>query len=441
LGSYKTGMHVYFPGVVLTVDTSSDCHLSYEPLGKTVTLSLLHYVQPWCPPVAYPTEHLALLTRTRAHLRRELLLEFSSKEMPEESTPSPTASGPSSIPLPLPSSDFLLPSDSPTLLPTLSRDDITRLVHHAGSSLPPIRPCDRANGSDTKTYWTAEELHRALGCRCFRNYKHILQTSLNGKWIDGGEFPLALGSYATIPKAKHGRTIDRTCYRFLDIVHMDIAFSDCISVGGGCYALVLVDRATCYTGVYGMKDLSSDSILSALNFKADTGSYACCFRSDCDAELFGKRIWDHLINNNSNIVAAAAGHQSANGLVESHWKTMVHMSRAYLTEKQMPCSFWFFSIVHSVRMMNAIPGKLHGKLVSPFLLVHGVGHDKHTWFPLFLVCYFHHDKDWAVACLHNQAHTMDGIAVGRSPTSNALLVYNPWTKQYYEPDSYRFDSY
>ncbi len=36
---------------------------------------------------------------------------------------------------------------------------------------------------------------------------------------------------------------------------------------------------------------------------------------------------------------------------------------------------------------------------------------------------------------------MDGIVIGRSPTSNALLVYNPQNKQYYEPDSYRLDSY
>jgi hypothetical protein len=48
LGRYETGMRVYFPGMVLTVDTTSDCHLSYEPLGKTVALSSLHYVQPWC---------------------------------------------------------------------------------------------------------------------------------------------------------------------------------------------------------------------------------------------------------------------------------------------------------------------------------------------------------------------------------------------------------
>jgi hypothetical protein len=39
VGSYETGLHVYFPGMVLTVDTSSDCHLAYKPLGKTAPLS------------------------------------------------------------------------------------------------------------------------------------------------------------------------------------------------------------------------------------------------------------------------------------------------------------------------------------------------------------------------------------------------------------------
>jgi hypothetical protein len=34
---------------------------------------------------------------------------------------------------------------------------------------------------------------------------------------------------------------------------------------------------------------------------------------------------------------------------------------------------------------------------------------------------------------------MDGIAISRSPTSNAMLVYSPRTKRYYELDSYRLD--
>ena len=91
---------------------------------------------------------------------------------------------------------------------------------------------------------------------------------------------------------------------------MDIAFGDCVSVGGFRYALILIDRATRYYWVYGLKDLSADSILSALcNFKADAGSYARCFRLDCDAKLFGKRIRDHLVNYNSRVAAAPAGRQ------------------------------------------------------------------------------------------------------------------------------------
>jgi hypothetical protein len=36
---------------------------------------------------------------------------------------------------------------------------------------------------------------------------------------------------------------------------------------------------------------------------------------------------------------------------------------------------------------------------------------------------------------------MDGIVIGRSPNSNALLVYNPQNKQFYDPDSYPIDPY
>ncbi len=93
------------------------------------------------------------------------------------------------------------------------------------------------------------------------------------------------------------------------------------------------------------------------------------------------------------VVAAPAKRQSSNGLVESHWKIMDHMARAYLTERQMPRAFWFYAIVHSARKMNAIPGKIHGHISSPFLLIHGVGHDERTWIPLFSICYFHHKKD------------------------------------------------
>ena len=75
---------------------------------------------------------------------------------------------------------------------------------------------------------------------------------------------------------------------------------------------------------------------------------------------------------------------------------MVHMAHAYLTEKQMLRTFWFFAITHAARMMNVIPCKVHDQLASPFLLDHGVGHDERTWIPLFSLCFFHQDKDGPV---------------------------------------------
>ncbi len=163
---------------------------------------------------------------------------------------------------------------------------------------------------------------------------------------------------------------------------MDIAFGDYLLISGFRYALIFVDQATRYNWTFGLKTLTLDSILSALRlFWASALSLALCFYSDGDVELFGTAISEYLMDNNLKVVAAPAKHQSSNGLIESHWKTMVRMGCAYLTEKQMSWLYWFHAITHAARMMNAIPGKHSGHFTSPFLLVHGVGHDERTWIP------------------------------------------------------------
>jgi hypothetical protein len=101
-----------------------------------------------------------------------------------------------------------------------------------------------------------------------------------------------------------------------------------------------------------------------------------CFYSDCDTKLFGTTISNYLIGDGSKVEAAPAKHQSSNGPVESYWKVMVHMDWAYLTEKQIPQTLWFYAISYVACTMNTIPGQLNGHLASPFLLVHDIGHDK-----------------------------------------------------------------
>ena len=317
VGSYNTGMHVYFPRVVLSVDTSTGCHLSYEPLSKSAPLSTLHYVQPRCPPTIYQDKGSAFWAKTDSS--EPVLIEDDCATVVRMNPPAPVVIEPmptlpsfhsivpkrASLPKVHPFSaddiatitqhlkllsDHLCriaasssldssPQDSgpvaPKLLSSLSPDKVVRLVHRPGSLLPPVCPCNRSNVLDSKTHWTSEELHCALGCRRFRNYKHFLQTSLDGKWINGGELPLLLGAYTTIPKAPHGSAINCEQSFFLNIVHVDIAFGDCVLVGGFQSSLIFFDRVTRYNWVFGLKDLSKESILSAFRiFREDAGSYA-----------------------------------------------------------------------------------------------------------------------------------------------------------------------
>jgi hypothetical protein len=202
--------------------------------------------------------------------------------------------------------------------------------------------------------------------------------------MDGGEFPASLGSYAMIPKSNSGGPIGCCKYKYLDVVHMDIAFGNCLTVEGSRYALILVDRATWYNWAFGLKNLLLDAILVAIRlFCAAAGSLVKCFLCDCDLKLFGTAISKYLIDSDSKVVAAPAKRQLSNYLVKSHWKIVVHMGCAYLMEKQMPWTFWFYAIVRLARMMNAIPGTYSGHLASPVLHFHGVGHNERTWIPLF----------------------------------------------------------
>ena len=256
VGSNDTGMHVYFPGVVLSVNNSTNCHLSYKPLGKLAPFSILQYVQPRCALATYPTESLAFRAGSGPIQSPATPLPCAPTVIEDDVSTNglcapPLLPGPagtaetSTFISPVPNqppanpksfstddiasikqhlqglSDKLaglqppppssqVPSNSPPslLLSMLSRDEVMRLVHRPGSKLPQICPCNCANKSNTKMHWTSEELHQALGCWRFRNYKHIIQAILDGHWVNGGKFPMSLGAYTTIPKAPCGGAID-----------------------------------------------------------------------------------------------------------------------------------------------------------------------------------------------------------------------------------------
>jgi hypothetical protein len=115
------------------------------------------------------------------------------------------------------------------------------------------------------------------------------------------------------------------------------------------------------------------------------------------------------------------------------------MARSYISEKQMGREYWFFAIKTAAHMLNQVPGRMGRKLTSPFELVYGVKPDAKTWFEPFSIGYFPVESKSGEAASASQAQTMDGIAVGRDDKSNTIVFYNPITRSYYSPPSFKID--
>jgi hypothetical protein len=129
-------------------------------------------------------------------------------------------------------------------------------------------------------------------------------------------------------------------------------YGDGLSLGGFKYGLLLVDVATRYCWIYGLQTLSSKEIVSRFEqFVVDADGLPKTFHTDFDKKLIGGDAQRWMISQKIRLVAANASRQSSNGLVERTWQSIVRMSRAFVTEKQMGREFWFYAVQHSVMIL------------------------------------------------------------------------------------------
>ena len=110
-----------------------------------------------------------------------------------------------------------------------------------------------------------------------------------------------------------------------------------------------------------------------------------------------------------------------NGLSEHTWRTLVQISRAYITEK---ASWQIILVLHGLSFSNyAQPssGKFRPKNCHTFELVHNAKPDSKTWFELFSIGYFNHHIGNTEIISKLQSHTLDLIAVDRDDKSNYII--------------------
>ena len=146
---------------------------------------------------------------------------------------------------------------------------------------------------------------------------------------------------------------------FFEVAHMDIAYGDTVAPGGIKFALVVVDRKTHYNFIFPLTECKSTTIINTLRkLKVTAGKLSRTLYMDFDPKLLSAKITTWYNSQNDIILAAPPKQQHQNGLVKRTWQTLSTMARAFINDKQMLRSYWYWAAKHASHVQNIFPIKL-----------------------------------------------------------------------------------
>jgi dUTPase len=250
------------------------------------------------------------------------------------------------------------------------------------------------------------------------------------------------GETATMHSSRRNTTPLSPPSSYSDVWHLDIGYGPCTAIGGICYTLLAVDKSTRYKFIYGLKNLKSSLLQAIQQFVLDCGVPPKQLRTDFDHKLMGGLVAAFLRSQNIPIQASPPYRQHQNGLVESHWQSVVSMARSWLTSSLLPSKYWFFAVKRASEVCNLLPTNHLSTVTTPFELVHRKKVDYRLLFPMFSTAYIKYRR--ADGSVKNKwsTHSLKCIAVGTCRDSDGLLFYHPPSKQVLTcGDGHRFDTF
>ena len=90
------------------------------------------------------------------------------------------------------------------------------------------------------------------------------------------------------------------------------------------------------------------------------------------------------------------------GLSKSKWTSRKDVDKSPVNDSLLTHrltnnqGYWYYAIYHYTRILNVCPVKLSCQLITPHELVNGVKPYSRSWFTIFSVGHFYHQKDGAV---------------------------------------------
>ena len=102
-----------------------------------------------------------------------------------------------------------------------------------------------------------------------------------------------------------------------------------------------------------LKICKCGSITLALQkLKTMTGKLSTRSFTAFDQKILCEAVASFCADNNSLMLAVPSDQLYQNGLVERAWKTISEMAWSYITDKQMPRSYWYWDIRYTSCVHN-----------------------------------------------------------------------------------------
>jgi hypothetical protein len=360
---------------------------------------------------------------------------------------------------------FLRPGHLPTSssLATLSTTNIDNSTNSTKMNHPPIDlskhtstppfpgtprtrlPVDSVNAALPKLVtMSRQSFLQSIGFRKpDKILKHMHELASNPISISRDSSPrIDPGEVATMASSRRNTSPSAPPANYSDVWHLDIGFGPCTAIGGIRYTLLAVDKHSRYKLVYGLSNLTTSLLKAIQQFITDCGVPPKLIRTDFDHKIMGGKVAAFLKSHQIPVEAAPPYRQHQNGLVESHWQTVVDMARNWITSSLLPSKYWYFAIKRACEVCNLLPTHHLSHISTPFTLVHKRKVDYRLLFPMFSTAFIKYRR-------HGGAHTskwapqsLKCIAVGTCSKSNGLLFYHPPSKQVITcGDGYKFDSF
>lgn len=219
--------------------------------------------------------------------------------------------------------------------------------------------------------------------------------------------------------------------------------------------LLLIDYATDYAWMCGLKDTSGLSMSTALQqFFIDAGGVPRIIQCDFDKHFLGSAVAKLCCVQGIHLCSTPLVRQDKNGKVEARWHLLVSMCRAYLAQANLPKSFWFWGLREACICSNFLPfvsctpaanqtaqvlAKPESGLTTPFKLIYLEPPDLCVLFWWGSVGYFWRPETGKRSDTSFASQTMPRVALGRSDNTSEMLFWDPLTHCFNVSQDFKLD--